>query len=134
MEAETLKTNFLLTYKDSDLQTMVLGTSELQAESQGSCTHSGTRNCYSYLWPDVYLWRGWESEDLETAPSVFSHKVPSGEGSSSILVVQQSANRDRNTILSRTPPGKFISSSLTPFLAHFTVSPVCVCVCVSNHL
>lgn len=36
MEAETLKTNFLLTYKDSDLGTMVLGTSELQAESQGS--------------------------------------------------------------------------------------------------
>lgn len=76
-------------YKASDVGTMVLGTSELQAEGQGSCTLSGTRDCYSYLWPDVYLWRCWESEDLETAPGIFSHKVPSGESPSSKLIVQQ---------------------------------------------
>ena len=57
-------------------------------------------------------------KNMETVPSIFSYKVPSGKGPSSILVIQQWANGDRNvTMLSRIPPGK-----IHLFLSHILLS------------
>lgn len=64
---------------------------------------------------------------LEIVPRIFSHKAPFQHPSCS-----KGANREGNTtMLSRTLQGKFISSSLTPFLAHITVSLDLVFFCES---
>lgn len=97
-----------------------------------------TWNCYSYLWPWMCICGQDESlKTLETVPSISSHKPPSDKGSSSILVVQgELMETEIWQCFLGSLQGKFISSSLTPFLALITVSldSVFLCVCLSNHL